>query len=70
MDATLYIQRLKEEISMLREEKMLIAELNDIDVIEAIEVPNTFSKKKEEVKEEKRKLHYVEWNGETWVWAK
>jgi len=70
MDATLYIQRLKEEISMLREEKMLIAELNDIDVIEAIEVPNTFSKKKEEVKEEKRKFGHVEWNGETWVWAK
>ena len=35
MDATLYLQRLKEEISTLREEKMLLSELNDIDVIDA-----------------------------------
>ena len=34
MDATLYLQRLKEEISDLREEKALLNELNDIDVID------------------------------------
>ena len=38
MDATLYLQRLKEEISTLREEKALLSELNDIDVIDAMEV--------------------------------
>ena len=38
MDATLYLQRLKEEISTLREEKALLKELNDIDVIDAFEV--------------------------------
>jgi hypothetical protein len=54
---------------MLREEKMLVNEINDIDVIEAVEVPNTFSKKKEKSKETKKKL-YLEWDGETWVWAK
>jgi hypothetical protein len=43
MDATLYLQRLKEEISNLREEKALLKELNDIDVIDAFEVP--FKKK-------------------------
>ena len=67
MDATLYIQRLKEEIAMLREEKMLIAEINDIDVIEALEVPNTFSKKKEEKKGSRMRLVR---RGETWVWEK
>jgi regulator of replication initiation timing len=35
MDATLYLQRLKEEITTLREEKALLRELNDIDVIDA-----------------------------------
>jgi hypothetical protein len=35
MDATLYLQRLKEEITNLREEKALLRELNDIDVIDA-----------------------------------
>mgnify|MGYP003651185727 CR=1 FL=1 len=39
MDATLYLQRLKEEISTLREEKVLLNELNDIDVIDALEPP-------------------------------
>ena len=34
MDATLYLQRLKEEISDLREEKALLNELKDIDVID------------------------------------
>jgi hypothetical protein len=34
MDAALYLQRLKEEISNLREEKALIQELNEIDVID------------------------------------
>lgn len=38
MDATLYLQRLKEEISNLREEKALLKELNEIDVIDAFEV--------------------------------
>lgn len=45
LDATLYLQRLKEEISTLREEKALFEELkasyedvNDIDVIDAFEV--------------------------------
>jgi hypothetical protein len=38
MDATLYLQRLKEEITNLREEKALLKELNDIDVIDAFEV--------------------------------
>lgn len=45
MDATLYLQRLKEEISTLREEKMLLERLNDeykkisdIDVVDAFEV--------------------------------
>jgi hypothetical protein len=38
MDATLYLQRLKEEITNLREEKALLRELNDIDVIDAFEV--------------------------------
>jgi hypothetical protein len=40
MDATLYIQRLKEEISSLREEKMLLKELNDIDVIDSFTYVN------------------------------
>jgi hypothetical protein len=35
MDATLYLQRLKEEISTLREEKALLNSMNDIDVIDA-----------------------------------
>ena len=35
MDATLYLQRLKEEISTLREEKALLNSVNDIDVIDA-----------------------------------
>jgi len=39
LDASLYLQRLKEEISNLREEKALLKELNDIDVIDAFEVP-------------------------------
>ena len=34
MDATLYLQRLKEEISTLREEKALLNSTNDIDVID------------------------------------
>jgi hypothetical protein len=37
MDATLYLQRLKEEISTLREEKALLNELQDIDVIDNFE---------------------------------
>ena len=34
MDATLYLQRLKEEISLLREEKELLNSIYDIDVID------------------------------------
>ena len=49
MDATLYLQRLKEEITTLREEKALLRELNDIDVIDAFEVK--VKKKKKNLKE-------------------
>jgi len=49
MDATLYLQRLKEEITTLREEKVLLRELNDIDVIDAFEVK--VKKKKKNLKE-------------------
>ena len=46
MDATLYLQRLKEEISDLREEKALLQELNDIDVIdEFVFIPKKKEKK-------------------------
>ena len=38
LDASLYLQRLKEEISTLREEKALLKELNEIDVIDAFEI--------------------------------
>jgi hypothetical protein len=55
MDATLYLQRLKEEISNLREERVLLKELGkmwdsimDIDVVEPVIVP---SKKKKCLKE-------------------
>jgi len=47
MDATLYLQRLKEEISTLREEKALLRELNDIDVVDAFEVKPKKKKKKQ-----------------------
>ena len=50
MDATLYLQRLKEEISTLREEKELLKNINDIDVIDAFEVR---VKKKNPLKSEK-----------------
>lgn len=50
MDATLYLQRLKEEISTLREEKALLNELNDIDVVDAFDVP--YKKKKKKKKKE------------------
>jgi len=46
MDATLYLQRLKEEISDLREEKALINELNEIDIIdEFVYLPKKKQKK-------------------------
>jgi hypothetical protein len=35
MDASLYLQRLKEEISTLREERLRLKHTDDIDVIEA-----------------------------------
>jgi len=38
MDATLYLQRLKEEITNLREEKALLKEINEIDVIDDFEI--------------------------------
>jgi hypothetical protein len=50
MDATLYLQRLKEEISTLREEKALLLELNDIDVIDVFEFPVKVKKKKKYLK--------------------
>lgn len=50
MDATLYLQRLKEEITTLREEKALLNELNDIDVVDAFEV--SYKKKKKKKKKE------------------
>ena len=51
MDATLYLQRLKEEISDLREEKALMQELNDIDVIDEF----VFIPKKKEKKMKRKK---------------
>ena len=53
MDATLYLQRLKEEISDLREEKALINELNDIDVIDEFIVPSKKKQKKDLKKQSK-----------------
>lgn len=58
MDATLYLQRLKEEISTLREEKALLNELNDIDVIDAFEIPYKKKKKKKEKYMVNRGDHY------------
>ena len=52
MDATLYLQRLKEEISTLREEKALLNSVNDIDVIDAFVFE---PKKKESTRRKKRK---------------
>jgi hypothetical protein len=46
MDATLYLQRLKEEITTLREEKALLQSINDIDVIDAMLVSQKFFSKK------------------------
>jgi polyhydroxyalkanoate synthesis regulator protein len=46
MDATLYIQRLKEEISDLREERDLRNSIQDLDVID----PETVTSKKKEKK--------------------
>ena len=57
MDATLYLQRLKEEITTLREEKALLRELNDIDVIDAFiveekkKLPKDLKKFKKNLKE-------------------
>ena len=56
MDATLYLQRLKEEISTLREEKALLNSINDIDVIDAFEV---IPKKK--LKKKRRNGHGRNW---------
>jgi hypothetical protein len=44
MDATLYLQRLKEEISTLREEKALLKSIKDIDVVDAFEVKKKIKK--------------------------
>ena len=51
MDATLYLQRLKEEISDLREEKALINELKEIDIIDEF----VFMPKKKEKKAKVKK---------------
>ena len=57
MDATLYLQRLKEEISDLREEKALINELNEIDIIdEFIFIPKKKEKKLKLKKSSEQKL--------------
>ena len=57
MDATLYLQRLKEEISDLREEKALINELNEIDIIdEFIFLPKKKEKKVKQKKSSEQKL--------------
>jgi hypothetical protein len=64
MDATLYLQRLKEEISDLREEKALINELNEIDIIdEFVFLPKKKEKKAKQKKSSEQKLgrgdHYT-----------
>jgi len=51
MDATLYLQRLKEEISYLREEKAMLNEINDIDIINEF----VFTPKKKEKKLKQKK---------------
>ena len=57
MDATLYLQRLKEEISDLREEKALINELNEIDIIdEFVFIPKKKEKKLKRKKSSEQKL--------------
>ena len=57
MDATLYLQRLKEDIYDLREEKALMQELNDIDVIdEFIFIPKKKEKKLKRKKSSEQKL--------------
>jgi hypothetical protein len=57
MDATLYLQRLKEEISDLREEKALINELNEIDIIdEFVFLPKKKEKKVKQKKSSESKL--------------
>jgi hypothetical protein len=67
MDATLYLQRLKEEISTLREEKELLNSINDIDVIDDFVIVPTKKKKKKEKYVVGRGDHYsftideVEW---------
>jgi hypothetical protein len=56
MDATLYLQRLKEEISTLREEKELLKSINDIDVIDAFVFEQDKKKQsKDTLKRKKRK---------------
>jgi len=59
MDATLYLQRLKEEISTLREEKALLNSINDIDVIDAF----VFEPKKKEgtLKKKRKNGHGRNW---------
>jgi hypothetical protein len=54
MDATLYLQRLKEEISTLREEKELLKSINDIDVIDAFEFVNDKKKQSKDLKKHKK----------------
>jgi hypothetical protein len=51
LDASLYLQRLKEEISDLREEKALLKELNEIDIIDAF----VFLPKKKQLKDLKKR---------------
>ena len=57
MDATLYLQRLKEEITNLREEKALLKEINEIDVIDAFEI--RIKKNKTRLKNSKNTKTYL-----------
>lgn len=63
MDATLYLQRLKEEISTLREEKELLKSINDIDVIDEF----VFEAKKKQSKDSKTLKKKKNGHGRNWT---
>ena len=63
MDATLYLQRLKEEISTLREEKALLNSTNEIDVIDAF----VFESKKKRSKDSTRTKKSSNGHGRNWT---
>jgi len=58
MDATLYIQRLKEEISNIREERDLRNAIQDLDVIDPEVVPGVEKPKASKKKKIKKNSHY------------